>query len=145
MCSASEFYKQSFDTAVKLLIVVLTGKMSFIDLIPALEEENDENISLYDYILNTPNRIYHYLDREPGVFNLDNLGDSYCFHHFRFYKDDIRKLMHALKIPDKISLKSRVKVTGEEALCVLLHRLSYPNRQFEFFIIGYFTYSVVCL
>lgn len=102
--------------------------MDFNDLIPALLEENDEDIALYDYILNTKNRTYHYLDREPGVFNLDNLGESYCYTHFRFYKDDIRKLVHELKIPEKIILKSRVNVTGEEALCVLLHRLSYPNR-----------------
>lgn len=101
--------------------------MDFTDLIFELEE-NDEDIALYDHILNSKNRFYHYLDREPGVFNLDNLNDSYCYFHFRFYKDDIRKLVRLLNIPEQISLKSRVKVAGEEALCILLKRLSYPNR-----------------
>lgn len=108
--------------------VFSTLKMDFNDLLVGLLDENDEDIALYDYILNTKNRRYHYLDREPGVFNLDNLGESYCYTHFRFYKNDIRKLVHALNIPEKIILKSRVNVTGEEALCIMLHRLSYPNR-----------------
>lgn len=102
-------------------------KMDSFNLIPALEE-NDENVALYDYVLNTKNRFYHYLDRQPGVFNLDNFGDSYCYIHFRFYKNDMRKLIQLFAIPEQIILKSRVKVTGEEALCVVLRRLSYPNR-----------------
>lgn len=96
--------------------------------IPILEEETEEDVLLMDYVFNTKNRTYHYMDREEGVFNLDSLGDSYCHTHFRFYKSDIRLLVQHLNIPHEIILKSRVKVGGEEALCILLHRLSYPKR-----------------
>lgn len=99
-----------------------------VELIAALEEESDEEIAVIDYVLNTKNRIYNYLDRERGVFNLDDLGDSYCVTHFRFFKDDIRRLVNALGLPKVIILKTRVKVSGEEAMCILLHRLSYPKR-----------------
>lgn len=101
--------------------------MDFIDLIPLLEEK-DEDIAIFDYILNTKNRVYHYLDKQPGIFNLETLGESYCYTHFRFYKNDIRSLVRLLNIPDWIPLKSRVKVSGEEAFCIVLHRLSYPKR-----------------
>ncbi len=101
--------------------------MYSLEFITALDG-SDEDILLYDYILNTKNRIYHYLDRETGVFDLDKLGDSYCHEHFRFYKNDIRKLVPLFNIPESIKTKSRVRVSGEEALCILLHRLSYPKR-----------------
>lgn len=90
--------------------------------------DDDEDIAVCDYILNTKNRVHHYLDKASGVFDLEKLGDSYCFTHFRFYKDDIRRMRRALNIPELIILKSRVKVSGEEALCILLRRLAYPNR-----------------
>ncbi|XP_037044424.1 uncharacterized protein LOC119080269 [Bradysia coprophila] len=107
-----------------------------IDIILALEGEDDEDVAVADFILNTKNRVYHYLEKEPGTFNLADLGDSYCHTHFRFYKDDITRLISALGIPNQISLDTRVKVSGEEALCILLHRLSYPKRyadQMKFF------------
>lgn len=96
-------------------------------LIPLLAE-NDEELILFDAILNTKNRQYHYLDKLPGVFNLDELNDSYCFTHFRFYKADIRRLRVLLNIPDHIVLKTGARLTGEEAFCILLRRLAYPNR-----------------
>lgn len=101
------------------------------DLLPLFEENNPE-IAIYDYVLNTKNRVYHYVDKEPGRFDLGQLGDSYCFTHFRFYKNDIRRLIPVLKIPEKIIFTNRVTVSGEEALCVLLRRLAYPNRFLNF-------------
>lgn len=83
---------------------------------------------MFDLILNTKNRQYHYLDKLPGVFDLDKLTDSFCFVHFRFYKADIRRLVVSFDIPHEIILKTGSKVTGELALCILLKRLAYPNR-----------------
>lgn len=96
-------------------------------IIPHLAE-NDEEILIFDYILNSKDRKYHYLKKSAGVFRLDELDDNYCFTHFRFYKDDIRRLRVLLLIPEEIVLETRITVSGEEALCILLKRLSYPNR-----------------
>lgn len=98
------------------------------DYIIPLLAENDEEIIIFDEILNTPNRQYHYLKKKDGVFRLDDLDDNYCHTHFRFYKRDIRRLIVLFEIPDRIILKNRVTVSGEEALCILLRRLAYPNR-----------------
>lgn len=99
-------------------------------LIPLLAE-NDEEILIFNEILNTKNRNYHYLKKRPGVFRLDELDDNYCFTHFRFYKADIRRLVALFQIPEEIILKNRVKLSGEEGLCILLRRLAYPNRYAE--------------
>lgn len=100
---------------------------TFDEIIPLIAE-NDEEIIIFDYILNTKNRTYHYLDKKPGVFRLEELGDSYCHIHFRFYKADIFRMKALLNIPNEIILKTRIRVNGEEALCIMLRRLAYPCR-----------------
>lgn len=90
--------------------------------------DNDEELLMFDLILNTKDRNEHYLRRIPGIFDLDKLTDSYCFLHFRFYKAHIRRLIVCFNIPYVIRLKSGAKVRGEEAMCILLRRLAYPNR-----------------
>lgn len=97
------------------------------DLIPFLAD-NDEEVIVFNDILNTKNRIYHYLDKRPGVFRLAELGDSYCYINFRFYKADIVRLKNLFNIPNEIIMKTRIRVNGEEALCIMLRRLAYPNR-----------------
>ncbi|XP_064472844.1 uncharacterized protein LOC135387668 [Ornithodoros turicata] len=47
---------------------------------------------------------------------------------FRFEKKDIAAIRIALRIPDKMRTQHGVTLTGEEALCVTLRRLAYPNR-----------------
>lgn len=101
--------------------------MDLMDIIP-LFEENDEDVALCDYILNTKNRTYHYIAKQHGVFDLEKLSESYCWLHFRFYKADIKELIRLFNVPDLIRLKSGVKVFAEEALCIVLQRLAYPNR-----------------
>lgn len=96
-------------------------------LIPLLAE-NDEELVIFDMILNSKERNYHYLEKRLGVFRLDELDDNFCHTHFRFYKADIRRLKLLFEIPDEIILENRSKVSGEEALCILLRRLAYPNR-----------------
>lgn len=98
------------------------------DFLVHLVAENDEELAIFDLILNTKNRTYHYLKKGAGVFRLDDLDDNFCFTHFRFYKSDIRKLRILFNIPDEIVLETRIKVPGEEAFCILLRRLAYPNR-----------------
>lgn len=98
------------------------------DLLPALLAENDEELAIFDMILNTKNRTYHYLKKKNGIFRLDELNDNFCFTHFRFYKADIRRMRILFHIPDEIILETGVKVSGEEAMCILLRRLAYPNR-----------------
>lgn len=97
------------------------------DFFVPLLAENDEEILIFDMILNEENRTYHYLQKRPGVFRLNDLDDNFCFVHFPFYKADIRRLRVLFAIPE-IILKNRIKVSGDEALCILLRRLAYPNR-----------------
>lgn len=106
---------------------VHTFRFVAMDLVPLLESD-DEDVALFDYVFNNKNRAYQYLEKEPGVFNLDELGDSYCYTYFRFYKADIRLLIRLFNIPQQLSLKSRIKVSAEEAFCIMLRRLAYPNR-----------------
>ncbi|XP_054764968.2 uncharacterized protein LOC129271719 [Lytechinus pictus] len=47
---------------------------------------------------------------------------------FRFQKDDIYRLKHALGVPDRITLPNRSKLDGIEALCIGLQRYAYPCR-----------------
>lgn len=94
----------------------------------ALLAETDEELIIFDYIFNKKNRVYHYLTKNPGVFRLDDLNDNFCFVNFRFYKADIRKLKLLFEIPEEIIFECRIKVSCEEAICILLRRLAYPNR-----------------
>lgn len=45
-----------------------------------------------------------------------------------FERDDIPRLARALDMPATVELENRMRIPGVEALCVLLWRLSYPNR-----------------
>ncbi len=96
-------------------------------LLPHLTED-DEELVIFDLILNEKDRKYHYLKKREFVFRLNDLDESFCYVHFRFYKEDIRRLKRVFQIPDEIILKNRINVSGEEALCILLRRLAYPNR-----------------
>lgn len=46
----------------------------------------------------------------------------------RFEKNDIGRLKAPLLIPDTMYTAQRVALSQEEALCITLHRLAYPNR-----------------
>lgn len=63
-----------------------------------------------------------------GKFNLDVLSENECKLNFRFEKNDILRLVEALRIPNEFITDSQHKVSGQEGLCILLRRLSYPNR-----------------
>lgn len=61
------------------------------------------------------------------AFNLENMTDDECWSEFRFRKNDIHRLRQALRIPDSIVTYNRLRVDGDEALCIYLRRYSYPN------------------
>ncbi|XP_064462205.1 uncharacterized protein LOC135372615 [Ornithodoros turicata] len=63
-----------------------------------------------------------------GLLSIDQM-DSGLFHtYFRFEKDHIRRLQSALHIPATVLTAQKVVIPGDEALCITLRRLAYPNR-----------------
>ncbi|KAH6923083.1 hypothetical protein HPB50_016722 [Hyalomma asiaticum] len=73
--------------------------------------------------------------REPlsasGLLNIERMDDGVFRTYFRFEKNDIRRLKSALLLPDTVYTAQRVSLSGEEALCITLRRLAYPNRLIE--------------
>ncbi|KAM7304107.1 uncharacterized protein ISCGN_014007 [Ixodes scapularis] len=63
-----------------------------------------------------------------GFLDVDRLDDHIFRSLFRFHKEDIGELLSFLRIPDKVTSAQGVVVAGEEALCITLRRLAYPNR-----------------
>ncbi|CAN7977247.1 unnamed protein product [Ixodes persulcatus] len=47
---------------------------------------------------------------------------------FRFEQVDVQRLRKALAIPERVRNAQRVEISGDEALCIALRRLSYPVR-----------------
>ncbi|CAN7948011.1 unnamed protein product [Ixodes hexagonus] len=50
---------------------------------------------------------------------------------FRFHKEDLAALQSGLQIPATVTTAQGVAVPGDEALCIVLRRLAYPNRLFD--------------
>ena len=63
-------------------------------------------------------------------FHLDNWDDERCEEFFRFTKDEIRLILPYLQLHE-ITFRCRIKVASETAFCLLLYRLSAPNRYKE--------------
>lgn len=61
-------------------------------------------------------------------FSLDACSEADAIHDFRFRKSHIRRLCHALRLPDTMASRNRTQWSGEEGLCILLRRLAYPCR-----------------
>ena len=99
------------------------------DLLPALAEEiglDEDNLLLF--------LMDRYGDAAPGAhlrwgrFDLNTTGEEECKTLFRFEKADIPRLMRAFRIPDQNIGSNQIHYSGIEGLCVVLRRLSYPNR-----------------
>ena len=69
--------------------------------------------------------------RHGLAFDLDGLSDTACVEKFRFPKADIPTLCHHLGLPDLMTSPCRLSWSGVEGLCVVLARLSTPNRSFD--------------
>lgn len=65
-----------------------------------------------------------------GLLNLSGMDED-VIQQFRFEKDDIARLACALRLPQKVTVSPGIKVSQEEALCVALRRLAYPNRLWD--------------
>lgn len=61
-------------------------------------------------------------------FSLNEIEESDVISYFRFNREDIPRLSSAFRLPEVIILENRSRFEGIEALCILLRRLSYPNR-----------------
>ncbi|KAH6921049.1 hypothetical protein HPB50_027965 [Hyalomma asiaticum] len=66
-----------------------------------------------------------------GVLDLDAMDSDVFYLQFRFQKGDLPDLLSALMIPEELTSAERVRVPGNEALCMTLCRLAYPNRLCE--------------
>lgn len=72
------------------------------------------------------NLCFPYWEYQP--FRLDDLDNSECRADFRVEKEEIPRLAAALQIPDFYRCSQGTVCPGEEGLCLLLRRLSYPCR-----------------
>ena len=69
--------------------------------------------------------------RQFPRFDFDALPNPVVEMRYRFTKSEIRRLAICLRVPDKVSVPHCTKVSGLEALCIMLRRLCYPNRWVE--------------
>lgn len=63
-----------------------------------------------------------------GLLNIDSMDDDAFRQQFRFEKPDLQRLRTQLRIPDRLTTQQGIHVNGDEALCIALRRLAYPNR-----------------
>ena len=56
------------------------------------------------------------------------LSPKHYYSMFRFCRDDIPRLVRALRVPAEMTTRNRTRIDGEEALLIFLHRMRYPNR-----------------
>ncbi|KAH7964783.1 hypothetical protein HPB49_001264 [Dermacentor silvarum] len=62
-----------------------------------------------------------------GRLNIDAIPDHTFLRQFRFEKQDFPVLVKALQVPDYVTSAQGVRVSAQEALCMCLRRLAYPN------------------
>ena len=73
-------------------------------------------------------------NREPPThrsyadFSVDNFNEEEFKTYFRFKKEDLNDLVQSLKLEDNYSAANEIKWDCYEGICILLRRLSYPNR-----------------
>ncbi|XP_013386696.1 protein ALP1-like [Lingula anatina] len=95
-------------------------------MLSAMENDDDEMLLM---LLQDQERTGHVTyDPEWPRFDLETLTDDQCREYFRFYKDDIKRLVRVLHIPNKIICENDAFASGTDAFCILLRRMVYPNR-----------------
>ena len=95
------------------------------ELVRFVIENNDEAMVIF-LMLPTFSPITY--NPDIARFSLETLTDIQCLSSFRFDKQSIRRLTTALRLPERFVCPNRTVVSGQDALCVLLRRLVYPNR-----------------
>jgi hypothetical protein len=69
-------------------------------------------------------------------FSLNDHSDTFCVAYFRFTKSQIAELLSHFRL-DTITFRSRYRPSPELALCIVLFRLSHPDRYKDnFWLIG---------
>lgn len=63
-----------------------------------------------------------------GLLHVDAMDNGMFRTCFRFEKEDILKVRVVLRIPETVLTAQRVPIPGDEALCITLRWLAYPNR-----------------
>ncbi|KAL3184030.1 hypothetical protein MRX96_006342 [Rhipicephalus microplus] len=66
-----------------------------------------------------------------SLLDLDRMDFTTFYHSFRFQKAHLEDLMEALLIAEEVVSAQQVRVSGREALCMMLWHLAYPNRLCE--------------
>lgn len=66
--------------------------------------------------------------RHKTKFRFSDISECDSWAKFRFTKDDIPRLQSALNISETVQFSNRIVESGENALLLVLRRLSYPNR-----------------
>ena len=82
---------------------------------------------LYD-VNKSKNKDFEYWNYE--TFDLDDISNDDCVSEFRFQKNDIRRLVNVLQLPNEITCHfyNNLHVDSLEGLCIILKRLAYPCR-----------------
>ena len=92
---------------------------------------DEEELFLLDELENPRRRKPEFPYYNYDAFNLDTYTSDESYINFRFFKDDIPRVMAGLNIPEQITTHNRVNVSGTEAFCLLLRRLAYPCRLYD--------------
>ena len=89
---------------------------------------SDEEFLLLYGINTSKNRDFEYWQYDK--FNLDSISDDDVISEFRFMKHDIKRLVDVMNFPNEITCHfyNDLRVSGLEALCIVLKRLAYPCR-----------------
>ena len=89
------------------------------------EGEIDENEVLF---LREGLKREGYLTDKRKRFDLYKISTEACWKDFRFTRRQLEILCEALRFPKYFVTKREDRVPAMEGLCLLLRRLSYPNR-----------------
>ncbi|XP_013383168.1 uncharacterized protein LOC106153684 [Lingula anatina] len=100
--------------------------MSDRELLHLAIQENDTDL-IDMLMLDDATRKTKFNQNIPRI-DLTSMTDEQVWKQFRFQREDIDRLVRLLQLPDRMIFADRTVTSGREALCVLLKRLSYPNR-----------------
>ena len=100
-------------------LVALDSDDEFLDVLLAAYAERDEE------------REEERLGRHGLVFDFHGLAHTSCVEKYRFAKADLPTLCHYLGLPARMTSPCRLSWSGLEGLCLVLARLSNPNRNFD--------------
>ena len=65
---------------------------------------------------------------EYGEFDLEDMDDAECKAEFCFHKEDIPVQAEALDLPETFTCSQGSVTNGNDRLCIMLKRFSYPCR-----------------